>query len=68
MLDFLFNILNFLPYSKNTWCCRFISRQDLIDWKAHLEYEFLPGVIEKVKRISIIVINWYKSCLFNHRF
>ncbi|XP_034201896.1 uncharacterized protein LOC117616627 isoform X2 [Prunus dulcis] len=33
---------------------RFISRQDLIDWKAHLEYDFLPGVIEKISTTSTI--------------
>lgn len=27
---------------------RFISRQDLIDWKAHLEYDFLPGIIDQI--------------------
>lgn len=27
---------------------RFISRQDLISWKARLEYEFMPGIKEKV--------------------
>ncbi|XP_048318659.2 uncharacterized protein LOC107429578 isoform X1 [Ziziphus jujuba] len=25
---------------------RFISRQDLIDWKAQLEYDFVPGMIQ----------------------
>ncbi|KAK9276466.1 hypothetical protein L1049_005999 [Liquidambar formosana] len=27
---------------------RFISRQDLINWKAQLNYEFMPGMIEKI--------------------
>ncbi|MED6212317.1 hypothetical protein PIB30_082178 [Stylosanthes scabra] len=27
---------------------RFISRQDLIDWKAQLEYEFFSGVIDQI--------------------
>ncbi|CAN6727620.1 unnamed protein product [Malus baccata var. baccata] len=34
---------------------RFISRQDLIDWKAHLEYDFLPGVIEKISTTTTVV-------------
>ncbi|KAM1102464.1 hypothetical protein ACFX2I_011099 [Malus domestica] len=33
---------------------RFISRQDLIDWKAHLEYDFLPGVIEKISTTTTV--------------
>ncbi|PQM34109.1 hypothetical protein Pyn_22316 [Prunus yedoensis var. nudiflora] len=32
----------------------FISRQDLIDWKAHLEYDFLPGVIEKISTTTTV--------------
>ena len=35
--------------TKHTWYLRFISRQDLIDWKAQLEYEVMPGVNEKVQ-------------------
>ncbi|XP_061990883.1 uncharacterized protein LOC133709236 [Rosa rugosa] len=27
---------------------RFVSRQDLIDWKAHLEYDFSPGIIDQI--------------------
>ncbi|XVE53367.1 hypothetical protein DITRI_Ditri02bG0198600 [Diplodiscus trichospermus] len=32
---------------------RFISRQDLINWKALVEYEFEPGLIEQVSRTKI---------------
>ncbi|KAG2665311.1 hypothetical protein I3760_15G002400 [Carya illinoinensis] len=32
---------------------RFISRQDLIDWKAQLEYEFMPGIIEQISRAKL---------------
>lgn len=39
---------------KHEWCSRFISRQDLIDWKAQLEYEFMPGLLEQVKNVYII--------------
>lgn len=51
MLDFFFLYLNILYSQKCIWYCRFISRQDLIDWKAHLEYDFLPGIIDQVKKI-----------------
>ena len=30
---------------------RFLSRQDLTVWKARLEYEFVPGIVEQVKII-----------------
>lgn len=29
---------------------RFISRQDLLNWKAQLDYEFSSGIIEKISR------------------
>ncbi|XVF42987.1 hypothetical protein PTKIN_Ptkin02bG0003900 [Pterospermum kingtungense] len=32
---------------------RFISRQDLINWKALVEYDFEPGLIEQISRIKI---------------
>ncbi|GFZ00318.1 hypothetical protein Acr_13g0017170 [Actinidia rufa] len=32
---------------------RFISRQDLIDWKAQLEYEVMPGVNEKISKTNM---------------
>ncbi|XP_022726946.1 uncharacterized protein LOC111282919 isoform X2 [Durio zibethinus] len=32
---------------------RFISRQDLINWKALVEYDFEPGVIEQISRTRI---------------
>ncbi|CAL5350067.1 unnamed protein product [Camellia sinensis] len=31
----------------------FISRQDLIDWKAQLEYEAMPGINEKISRTNM---------------
>lgn len=32
---------------------RFISRQDLINWKALVEYDFEPGVVEQMSRTKI---------------
>ncbi|KAL6351238.1 hypothetical protein AAG906_031824 [Vitis piasezkii] len=32
---------------------RFISRQDLINWKAQLEYKFMPGIKEKISRTKV---------------
>ncbi|WCJ24636.1 hypothetical protein M5689_006580 [Euphorbia peplus] len=32
---------------------RFISRQDLINWKAQLEYQFMPGIIEQMSRTKV---------------
>ncbi|CAK7326501.1 unnamed protein product [Dovyalis caffra] len=32
---------------------RFISRQDLINWKAQLEYGFLPGISEQMSRTKV---------------
>ncbi|KAJ6324535.1 hypothetical protein OIU76_011768 [Salix suchowensis] len=32
---------------------RFISRQDLIYWKAQLEYGFLPGITEQMSRTKV---------------
>ncbi|XWS69823.1 hypothetical protein CRYUN_Cryun04dG0211500 [Craigia yunnanensis] len=39
-------IINFSPD-------RFISRQDLINWKALVEYDFEPGVIEQISRKKV---------------
>ena len=49
----LFLIIFKFPFLliKNIWCSRFLSRQDLIHWKARLEYEFMPGIIKQVKNI-----------------
>lgn len=35
-------------FKKYTILCRFISRQDLINWKAKLDYEVMPGINEEV--------------------
>ncbi|XP_058194494.1 uncharacterized protein LOC131311170 isoform X2 [Rhododendron vialii] len=32
---------------------RFLSRQDLIDWKAQLEYETVPGIEEKISKTNM---------------
>ncbi|KAL0327050.1 UNVERIFIED_CONTAM: hypothetical protein Sangu_1783000 [Sesamum angustifolium] len=32
---------------------RFISRQDLVSWKAKIEYEVMPGIYEKMSRKNI---------------
>ncbi|XP_062160060.1 uncharacterized protein LOC133867343 [Alnus glutinosa] len=32
---------------------RFISRQDLIDWKAQLEYELVPGIVEQISKTKL---------------
>ncbi|KAF7124862.1 hypothetical protein RHSIM_Rhsim12G0080800 [Rhododendron simsii] len=32
---------------------RFLSRQDLIDWKAQLEYETEPGIVEKISKTNM---------------
>ncbi|EEF38004.1 conserved hypothetical protein [Ricinus communis] len=32
---------------------RFISRQDMINWKAQLEYQFLPRITEQMSRIRV---------------
>ncbi|KAG8639058.1 hypothetical protein MANES_14G096500v8 [Manihot esculenta] len=32
---------------------RFISRQDLINWKAQLEYRFTPGITEQMSRMKV---------------
>lgn len=32
---------------------RFISRQDLINWKAQLEYKVMPGIKEKISRTKV---------------
>ncbi|XP_057961655.1 uncharacterized protein LOC131153395 isoform X2 [Malania oleifera] len=32
---------------------RFVSRQDLINWKAQLEYELVPGVEEKIVKAKV---------------
>ncbi|KAL5553522.1 hypothetical protein UlMin_040923 [Ulmus minor] len=32
---------------------RFLSRQDLIDWQAQLEYEFEPGVMEQISTTKV---------------
>ncbi|XP_065880200.1 uncharacterized protein [Euphorbia lathyris] len=32
---------------------RFISRQDLINWKAQLEYQFMPGIIKQMSRTKV---------------
>ncbi|XP_024019417.1 uncharacterized protein LOC21405733 isoform X1 [Morus notabilis] len=32
---------------------RFISRQDLIDWRTQLEYQILPGLIEQIFTIKL---------------
>lgn len=32
---------------------RFLSRQDLIDWKVQLEYETVPGIIEKISKTNM---------------
>ncbi|XP_059648625.1 uncharacterized protein LOC132294692 [Cornus florida] len=39
---------------------RFISRQDLISWKAQVEYEAVPGIIEKISRINMGFIDTRK--------
>ncbi|KAL0408815.1 UNVERIFIED_CONTAM: hypothetical protein Sradi_1815900 [Sesamum radiatum] len=31
---------------------RFISREDLVSWKAKIEYEVMPGIYEKSKRLQ----------------
>ncbi|TKY69417.1 hypothetical protein E2542_SST05691 [Spatholobus suberectus] len=39
---------------------RFISRQDLIDWRAQLEYEFFSGVIDQVscfRKLGIWIVS-----------
>ena len=33
-----------LHIKKTQFFCRFISRQDLISWKAKLDYEVMPGL------------------------
>ncbi|KDP29353.1 hypothetical protein JCGZ_18274 [Jatropha curcas] len=32
---------------------RFISRQDLINWKAQLEYQFMPGITEQMSKTKV---------------
>ncbi|KAK8993850.1 hypothetical protein V6N11_008065 [Hibiscus sabdariffa] len=39
-------VVNFFPD-------RFISREDLINWKALVEYDFEPGVIEQISRTNV---------------
>ncbi|RVW45566.1 hypothetical protein CK203_092119 [Vitis vinifera] len=35
---------------------RFISRQDLINWKAQLEYKFMPGIKEKILKPDLFTV------------
>ncbi|KAK4608742.1 hypothetical protein RGQ29_002224 [Quercus rubra] len=37
---------------------RFLSRQDLIHWKARLEYEFMPGIIEQISTKELGFLDW----------
>ncbi|CAK9316825.1 unnamed protein product [Citrullus colocynthis] len=32
---------------------RFVSRQTLIDWKAQLDYEFVPGMLERISSTKV---------------
>lgn len=43
------NLLQHSPIQKHSWA-RFISRQDLINWRVQLEYDFVPGIEQKVIR------------------
>lgn len=37
-----------LHSAKHGWYCRFISRYDLINWKAQVDYEVKPDIVEQV--------------------
>lgn len=54
-ISVLVTIFCLLPSKRQTpiFFCRFISRQDLISWKAKLDYEVMPGLSEEVGKLNI---------------